>query len=218
MKLKHHHYTRTAYALSISAALLYSLWFIGYIFNPKALASLDVSILQSKGQPHYEFFVVGDIATGLLVILLVACLVKIFHRTQVHKQISFWLCMIGLLAFGIMTAAASLFPSCDSNSNFCVVNLSQVFDVHNVTGTIASLGQFLSLINALVIAHKKVSTRVSRSALLLLVLWAISGLIFITLSTNSLHASLLFQHLFLVLSSLLLVAVPWVLIKSRQTP
>lgn len=217
MKLKPHYYTRTAYALSISAALLYSLWFLGYIFNPKALASLDVSILQSKGQPHYEFFVVGDIATGLLVILLVACLVKIFHRTGVHRTISFWLCMIGLLAFGIMTATATLFPSCDSNSNFCVLNLSEVFDIHNVTGSIASIGQFISLITALVIAHKKVSLAVSRIALLTVVLWAISGLVFITLSTNSLHTSLLLQHLFLVLSSLLIVAVPWVLIKSRQT-
>jgi hypothetical protein len=220
MKLTHHHYIRTAYTLSISAAILYSLWFLGYILNPKAMSSLDVSALQSRGQPHYGFFVIGDIATGVLVILLVACLIKIFHRTQAHKKISFWLCMFGLLAFGIMTAAASLFPSCDSNSSYCVINLSQVFNVHNITGTVASFGQFVSMITALVLVHKKITVTVFRTAIGLLILWAISGLVFITLSTNAFHSSLLMQHLFLVLSSLLLVVIPSVLIKSHpaQSP
>jgi hypothetical protein len=217
MKLKHHHYTRTAYTLSISAGVLYSLWFLGYILNPKAISSLDVSALQSDGQPHYGLFVIGDIATGVLVILLVACLIKIFHRTQAHRKISFWLCMIGLLAFGVMTAAAGLFPSCDSNSSYCVLNLSQVFNVHNITGTIASLGQFVSVITALTLVHKKITVKVFRTVIGLLILWAISGLIFITLSTNSFHSSLIMQHLFLVLSSLLLIVVPWVLVKSHPT-
>jgi len=179
------------------------------------MSTLDVSALQSKGQPHYQFFVVGDIATGLLVILLVACLVKIFHRTQAHRKISFWLCMIGLLAFGVMTATASLFPSCDSDSSYCVLNLSQVFNVHNITGTIASLGQFISVITALTLVRKKITRTVFRTTIGLLILWAISGLVFITLSTNSFHSSLLMQHLFLLLSSLLLIVIPWVLIKSH---
>jgi uncharacterized membrane protein len=217
MKLQHHHYTTTAYALSISAGLLYCLWFLGYYLNPKAMSNLDVSALQSVGQPHYGFFVIGDIATGVLMILLVACLIKIFHRTPLHRKISFWLCVIGLLAFGIMTATASIFPSCDSDSSYCVLNLSQVFNVHNITGTIASLGQFVSVIAALKLVHKKITSSVFWTSSGLLILWAISGITFITLSTNSFHSSLLMQHLFLVLSSVLLVIVPWVLIRSRPT-
>lgn len=217
MKLQHHHYTRTAYALSISAAFLYCLWFLGYILNSKAMANLDVSALQSVGQPYYGFFVIGDIATGVLVILLAACLIKIFHRTQINKRISFWLCILGLLAFGIMTATASIFPSCDSDSSYCVLNLSEVFNVHNITGTIASFGQFISVITALKLVYKNITKSVFWATLGLLILWAISGLVFITLSTNSFHSSLLMQHLFLVLSSVLLVIVPWVLIKFRPT-
>ena len=217
MKLKHHHYAIVAYVLSIAAGLLYSLWFLGYIYNPKAMDTLAVSALQTVGQPHYELFVAGDVATGLIVVLLVVCLVRLFQRTKQHKEINFYLCMIGLLAFGVMTAVSCLYPSCDSNSSYCVQNVSQVFDVHNVTGTIASLGQFMSVVTALILFHKKVSKTVNWTVLTLLILWAISGIIFISLSTASQSASLFMQHLFLVLSSILLVDVTWLLIKSNPS-
>jgi uncharacterized membrane protein len=213
--LKHHNYKLTAVVLSISAAILYCLWFAGYWLNPSAMANFDVSALQSRGQPHYAFFVVGDIATGLLVALLVACLIKVFHRTIVHRKVSFWLCMIGLLAFGFMTAIACLLRSCDSNSYVCVQNLTQVFDLHDVTGAIASVGQFISLIGALILIRKTASHKIFATTLLLTIVWSITGLVFIVVSTNSLHFALFMQHLFLVLSSLCLVAVPWGIIKSK---
>jgi len=215
MIVHRHNYRRTAVVLGVSAAILYCLWFLGYLFNPSAMANLDVSALQTQGQPHYGFFVVGDIATGAVIFLLVFCLIKLFHRTKVHRRVSFWLCMLGLLAFGLMTALASFLPSCDTNTYACVASLSQIFDLHDITGAIASVGQFLSMLCVLILVRNKISDKLFKASVLLLIVWSISGLTFVILSTGSLRWALFMQHLFLVLSSLGLIAIPWALTRSK---
>ncbi len=215
MKAKPHNYRLTAVVLSISAGILYCLWFLGYILNRKALDSLDVSALQTKGQPYYRFFVVGDVVTGLLVFLLVICLIRLFHQTHLHRTTSFWLCMLGLFVFGLMTGIACFLKSCDTNSSYCIQNLNEVFDSHNITGTIASLGQFLSLASALTLFRKRISRNLYWWTWGITILWALSGLSFIVASTDSLTLSLLSQHVFLVLSSLCLVVVAWVLTRPK---
>jgi len=215
MNLRNHNYRLTSAVLSISAGILYSLWVFGYALNRTAIDTLDVSALQSKGQPYYRFFVVGDVITGVLVFLLVICLIKLFQRTKLHRKVSFWLCMAGLLTFGLMTGIACFLKSCDTNSSYCLQNLNEVFDSHNITGTIASLGQFMSLASGLTLIRKRISRSLYWGTWTLTVLWALSGLSFIITSTQSLSLSLLSQHVFLVLSSLCLVAITWVLARPK---
>ena len=214
---KHNKYRSRAIILGFASGILYALWFLGYYLNPSVMTKFDVSALLGRGESYYKLFVAGDVIAGVLILLLIVSLLKTFHKTWVWKRTSFWICLGGLLAFGAMTGIACFFPACLASSNVCTQNLEMIFDWHDITGTIASFGQFLSLVSALVLVHKKVSNNVYMATLLITIVWSMSGIVFISFWTGNLHVSLFLQHLFLVLSSLALVAVPWSLTRPKFT-
>ncbi len=196
-------------SLGFISGLLYALWFLGYFLNRSAIDKLDVSSLQNQGQPYSTLFILGDILTGAMVILMVFFLIRMFIKTKIWFRKSFRACLIGLILFSLMTAASCVLPSCMTISRVCYVNLNQLFDLHDVTGAIASFGLFLSLVSLLVLVYKKISTSLFVTLLCLLLTWSISGVLFVVLSISLRHSSLLTQQLFLVLSSLSLLAIPY---------
>lgn len=210
-------YKVRAVVLGVSAGILYCLWFLAYYLNPSALANFDVSALQAKGQPYYWFFIAGDVVTGVLIFLLTLCLIKIFYKTPVWYKASFWVCLVGLMTFGVMTAISCFLPSCVAAASVCNQSTSTVFGAHNVTGGVASFGQFLSLAAALVLAHKKVSDNLYRATYLLLIVWSLCGLIFLYVSERTLPSAQSMQHAFLVLSSLGVAAVAAILANYKHS-
>ncbi|HUD06419.1 MAG TPA: DUF998 domain-containing protein [Candidatus Saccharimonadales bacterium] len=201
-------------SLGIASGVLYSLWILGYFLNRSAFSHLDLSALQSRGQPYSSFFILGDILTGIVVIWMAYSIRKVHSKGSTLDTKSLKLCLIGLVAFGVFTAISCLLPSCIANSRSCDNSLSQLFDLHNVTGTIASVGLFVSLLNTPLIFRKKGLPQHLKAAISLLIVWSVSGLLFIFLSVDNQSSSIPTQKLFLVLSSICLVVIPLLLTRS----
>lgn len=194
-------------SLGILSALFYSFWGFGFIFNREVMGRLDVSALQAIGEPHWLFFVEGDILTGISCVLLAAFLFITIGKTKYAKYTSSRLCIIGLLLFGIFTAVSSILPSCINESKFCNVNPANIFDVHDLTGALASFGLFVSLV-AVVQLTDRFSNKLNKALMAFLFVWTLSGLLFVSLSFELNSTSLATQQIFLVLSSLSIVIIP----------
>lgn len=199
-------HTTLVTTLGILSGLLYALWLLGYYLNRAAYTGLDVSALQAKGQPHYVFFVMGDVLTGLVTLLLAWLLLRI--NKPFAQRGALYLCCGGLVVFAIMTATACLLPSCIASSNACLTQATNVFDWHDVASGVAAFGQFVGLVGLLGLLKKQASTGVFWSVAGLVAAWSLSSLLFVETSFAYPSVMLLTQHTWLLLSSVCLAVMP----------
>ncbi len=200
-------YKTQAIILAAITGTLYSLWLLGYWLNPAIMNNMDLSALQAAGQPHFTFFVAGDVLTGVASISLAYQLIVIFNKSKTLKSLSPWFCLSGIAIFGIFTAISALLPSCIASSKVCNANMTNVLDVHDITGVIASLGIFIGLSSALKLTYKDIKLSWYRATLILQIAWCLSGIIFVILSIKLINLSLAFQQVFLILSSLCIIMI-----------
>ena len=193
--------------LGVVAGALYALWVAGFVVSPDALRTHDVSVLQAHGQPYSSWFVLGDLLTGVVVVWLAGELVLLSARASVLTRPAVWLCVSGLVMFGVLTAVSCVTPICVAGVTACVATPGQVFDLHDTTGGVAAFGQFLSLVGTLVLVRRSPAPAF-RATAGLLVAWCAVGLLFFWLMVATEPAALGMQRLFLVLSSIALAAVP----------
>lgn len=100
------------------AAVLYNSWPLGFYLNPSVLHHDVASDLAKSGQPYNWVFMLGDVLTGL-VLLLVAFLQ--WRRTRVRTARA---AILAYAVFGITTALAAVIPlRCDYSSGQCVQHL-----------------------------------------------------------------------------------------------
>jgi hypothetical protein len=198
---------RTVITLSALAALVYNSWPLGYWLNP-AVARHDLaSNLSAGGQPYNWLFTGGDILTGIVVLLLAAILWHKFGRTSAGRLLA-----IGYVLFGVFTAVSTLLPlGCSATDPRCGIYASQIFGPHVITGALASIGLFMSLIAGWAIAaRQKVNNKSLRPLQLVTVVWSISGAAYIPLAITGDHLELS-QQIFLVFSGLAIIAIDLVL-------
>lgn len=201
-------------ALGFVSGFLYSFWLLGYFLNRVSFTQLDISALQARGQPYSTLFILGDILAGVVVVVMAYLIARNFHDTNLWIKRAFKLCLIGMVTFGIMTAVSCLLPSCIASSAVCDTRVSQVLDIHDVTGGIAAFGLFLSLVGLLQLIYSKLSARLFSVLLILLLTWSVSGVLFVILSLQIRHAALIVQHIFLLLTSLSLIAIPFTVTRN----
>ena len=206
MKKRERDYRRLALAFSLASALLYSFWLAGYALNPTTVKQLDLSALQASGQPFSSLFVLGDILTGLGIMVAAYFVNQFWRHSPVAQRKVLSICLSGLLLFGIMTAVSSLLPSCIANSRVCDTHLSQVLDPHDVTGGIAAIGLFVAGLGAIQLLDYK-KTWLGHSLGAVLLGWLISGTLFVWLSVTAHTAGLFMQRVWLLLSSLLITLI-----------
>jgi hypothetical protein len=188
--------------LGVIGGLLYSNWLLGYWLNYRVASAGLASDLQMHNQPFSWLFVLGDVLSGLAIAMAAYLL------WRQRRELSVYL-VTGYCCFGVMTAVSALIPiHCGLNLAQCVVGNGQTFGPHDVTGGIASFGQFISLV---AVWRLSVRSKIPRWFKWLtgcfLLLWSASGLLFMYLSFKNAD-EVAMQHLFLLLTCAGVILVP----------
>jgi hypothetical protein len=186
----------------VIGALLYSNWLLGYWLNYRVASAGLASDLQMHSQPYSWLFILGDVLSGLAIAVTAYLLCQ--HRYHLSVYLA-----AGYFCFGVMTAASALIPvHCGLNLTLCAVGNGQTFSLHNITGGIASFGQFISLA---VLWRLSIRSKMPRwrqwSTAGFLLLWSAGGLLYMYLSLKNVDGVAM-QHLFLLLTCVGLVLVP----------
>ena len=146
-----------AWLLAALAGFTYASWVLQFAVNP----GLDpvngyVSELSASDQPYHYLFAAGDLASGLLVIAMVAVVIRSL-RPRGHA-LAGWLALVMFGAFSIADSAFAM--DCAPNSDTtCALReragkVSFAHQFHSVTSTCVVMAGIISLI-ALTIASRR---------------------------------------------------------------
>lgn len=203
-------YARLTLSLCILAAVLYNSWPLGYILNNYTAHNGLASDLERVGQPYYWLFILGDILSGLC--LVIACLIiKLKLRPSIHLR-NWSAVYIGIFVFGLGTAIAALVPShCAVNGTLrCGSTNTSGLGLDAIFSGIAALGLFASLIGVCSLSiFNRLNAGFIRFTWLTLIAWAGSGLMFsvFALSSGKAAEAQFIQQIFLVLCGLAFIVI-----------
>ncbi len=93
-------------ALTILSAALYCSWPLGFWLNPEAMQDGLASELGAFGQPYDWVFIWGDIVSGVLLVIVVTMLVRLYKQTSWARLALIFLAIYGLC--GALDAALPL--------------------------------------------------------------------------------------------------------------
>ncbi len=96
---------RAAALITACSALLYCSWPLGFVLNPLAMRSGLASELGAFGQPYNWVFIVGDVASGLLLVVAAAVLLRLY-RLRGSSRIA----LVLLAVYGLCGAADAALP------------------------------------------------------------------------------------------------------------
>ncbi|MEO8104728.1 MAG: DUF998 domain-containing protein [Candidatus Saccharibacteria bacterium] len=199
------------------AAILYSSWPLGNVLDPIANRGL-ASNLGALGRPYNWLFMLLDIVSGAVVL---AVALRLFERKQLRRQ---WLInwsIIGYGLFGVLTALDAVLPlDCVEVVQQCgALTHHPLIILHGL----ASLGSIASLTISIVgfwylLGFNRRISRLLRGFLLGVVLtWFGFGVTTGVLLLEN-RTSALAQHLFIVICSLWIAALPYVVFRARGGP
>jgi hypothetical protein len=195
-------YRKLTIGLAISAGLLYNFWVFGYLLDPQALHNTYFSVLESYGRPYSWLFILADVVTSLIVII-VSWLMWRSKTATPNILIVFNL-------FGLATLLDATIPiadKCSSSISACGIDPSQIFTFHDL----ASLVAYLSIFYGLSICHRLIRARKLTSAAAKFAQytyygWILAGLFLLfSIITNRFTPSS--QGLFLAAIGLALIAI-----------
>jgi hypothetical protein len=180
--------------------ILYNSWLLGYYLNPLVAGSALASLLGASGQPYNWLFIWGDVVCGL-VVLAISALVYKPNRLLIIS-------LSGFIVFGIMTALSALLPiHCSGVASSC--DFTNVFDIHDITGALAGIGQFVGMIYATILAKKLPIYKWDK---LFLWVWAFLGVSYLLSAIPAINRlkdittiAVIWQDAFLVVSGALVV-------------
>ncbi len=189
------------------AGLFYNSWPLGYLLNnPTAHGGL-ASDLEVVGHPYFWIFILGDVLTGLsLIIVFLTFRIKLWPKLNT-KALKFTL--LGLLIFGAFTIISALLPSECSVTPIlrCGADQGRGLGLDALTSAIAAIGLLVSLISVNSYARSNKSHHlVQIFTTLSLLIWSFAGLLFIVFAVSSGNAHLT-QQIYLILSGLSLLLV-----------
>jgi hypothetical membrane protein len=195
-------YARLVLLLCIAAAVLYNSWPLGYIVNSQTAHAGLASDLERVGQPYYWLFILGDILTGLC--LIIACYILL---VKLHSKIysNSWLVVcVGVFLFGIGTAIASVAPAhCSVGLTLkCGTTGNSLLDLDTFFSGIGAFGLFASMLSTCALCLRyRLSTALIRTIWATVMAWSASGILFVVfaLSNGMAAKALLLQQIFLIL-------------------
>jgi hypothetical protein len=129
---------------SVVAGLIYSSWPLGYWLNPAVSMSSLASGLEAVGQPYNWLFILMDVISSVLVIIICYLLWRMYGRTVRARPI--FIALVCLVLFSVGTIADALIPErCVPNFQQCP-NFRQdhILLIHGIFSILASLFLFLS--------------------------------------------------------------------------
>jgi hypothetical protein len=132
--------------LAVGAGLLYSSWPLGYILNPSVAHNGLASALEALHQPYNWVFIIGDVGSSLLVILLGGLLWRHYHG-QKHQRF-LGAVVINMLIFACGTIADTLLPEhCLPEAVSCPSwQHDHLLLAHGIFSIVASLCLFLAIL------------------------------------------------------------------------
>lgn len=95
--------------LSFLAAIAYNSWILGFWLNPKIVQTTLLSALGALDQPYHQIFIISDIISGLLCIILASGIYRKEEKRFKKRLLFSWLC------FGGATALAAIFAPQSGN-------------------------------------------------------------------------------------------------------
>jgi hypothetical protein len=108
-------YRRPAFWLSLAAAILYSSWPLGFVFNPGVAHHLLASELEAPHEPFNWVFVSMDVLTGVTVSIIGILQLKAHKRGALLNT-----SIYGYIAFGVLVALAAVSPlNCNPGTKSC---------------------------------------------------------------------------------------------------
>ncbi len=132
-------------ALSILAALLYSAWPLGYLLNPGVSKSSLASGLEAYGQPYNWVFISTDIASAVILIIVV-CLLWLSFKNQ-HSETFLLVTLCPVIIFCLGTIVDAMLPErCIPNYNVCPsFTHDNLLLIHGIFDIAASMSLFICL-------------------------------------------------------------------------
>lgn len=126
---------------SCVAGIIYNSWPLGYLLNPLVSRSGLASELGAIGQPYNWVFIVLDIISGALIVLVAVLLRNI--STKILQKVV----LANFALFGVMTALSAAIPmTCEPSVTTCPPLLQQPWlIVHGGASILASLCLFVSV-------------------------------------------------------------------------
>lgn len=203
---------RSLTLLGTAAAVLYCSWPLGYILNPDAIHGL-ASNLTASGQPYSLVFVLLDVSSGLLAVVVTLLLLRIISQ---HRRSWILIAAVyGLGVFGVMTIMDAVVPiDCVATATHACRSIFRdpYFIVHGIIsiGSIAGLTMTVVALWWLLVRERPANTRLQYLLSALSVLWFVFGLgtaLRILLNLPSADS----QHAFILLNSLLLAYTPYLI-------
>ena len=199
--------------VATAAAILYYSWPLGYWLNPAAGKNGLASDLQATGQPYNWLFVLFDVASGTLIILVTLWLVRIWRRNM-KLSIKFILWGYGL--FGALTALDALIPMnclvdeqrCGAvihNPTILLHGLASIGSIGGLTLSIVGMWQLLAI-------TRQTAPFLRWLLHAIVLIWLGFGLLTLTLVING-WSSGLAQHVFISICSAWIALLPYLLIR-----
>ncbi len=194
------------------AGALYSSWPLGYWLNPGGNRGL-ASNLEASNQPYNWLFIGLDIASGALVVVVTWWLLR-FVRHHNGGRKHWWLeaGIVGVAMFGLFTALDAILPlNCIEGTHNCLPPLQNpYYVVHGFVSIMSIFGLTMSIVVFWwLVAKDNRFFQASRWLLHgLLVIWLCFGVGTLVLVVRD-QSSTLSQHVFIILCSLWLVALPY---------
>ncbi len=196
--------------LAVASGVLYCSWPLGYLLNPNATRGL-ASNLTVAGQPYSLVFVVLDITSGLLAVLVMIRLLR--FMSQYRRSRILGIAVLGLGVFGLLTILDAVLPlDCVATATHACGSIFQdpYFIIHGIisVGSIFGLTVTIVALWWLLVRERPASVRLRYALSAVLILWFVFGLgtgLFITFGLPSTDS----QHAFIVLNSLLLACTPY---------
>lgn len=197
------------FALAIFAAILYNIWPLGYVLDPNVLHNSYVSSLEVSGKPYAWLFILADILTGLVAIIIGFGI----RKTISHNRVSF----IAYILFGLATSIDAIIPiasHCEESISACGIALSQILSPHDIASIVAAFSIFTILLNA---KHQfsKNNLKIFKWISVVYWMWCATG-IFLIISVVTDDFATISQSLFLVMCGVGLVVMPASLVCTKQ--
>lgn len=202
------------YSLSITAAILYCSWPLGYLLNPAVTRRHGLaSELGAAGQPYSWLFDWLDILACLLILSAIYLMIRFVSLRNRWVQTA----LVGYASFAVLTILDAIVPlNCLPSSGACGNVLHDPLIVlHGAMSVAASLALFISAVSCWVLAYKSDQRKFHQLMYGILCGYMVFGIFsFVYLFVNG--PGYLSQDYFITLTSLWIALLPVAIIQLKK--
>jgi hypothetical protein len=202
--------------LGAAAGLAYLSWPIAYAVNRVVVEHGLASDLEVPGQPYSWLFILLDIVSGVLMLVLSVAAWRASRRRRAPKRTGG---LVGYGVFGLSTILSAAVPlSCGSGQAAllaCGTN-ADTYGWHDLLSVVGYLALFFSLAGAMARSYRGFGRVVGALVIAVGLLWCVSGIGFLVITLTHL-AEVTAQHVLLLLTTMVIGLVPLTLRPPAHT-